>query len=355
MSNISKLAMLAASAAEEVIEHVAYVGIYADNQIVALNITDPSNVTVLATQTLNTVSDTYLDAPNDILYALSLVQRRVYAYDISDPKSFTLLSYVQVDTNGFENKSIAYDPVQELIITSRATIVDASNPSSLSVAYTGNRTEFTQVSYIKEGSDGKGMFAAVRPTFSRIDIWAFNSNSFDNKGSYSYTGVNGSFAVDPTIATARDGLVFGLSGSQENIKALRPNPVGTGASGFDLRSSATNNLDGVVTAAAYPSQRKVYVADRDNDNYLVTFSYDGNGGSLTYQSRQGNFQEPSDMYVNDAQALLAVTHFGTFGARINIYSLSSPNTPSQTISYTLTTTTSNHDYMPVAIHHYPQT
>lgn len=359
MSVISKLAMLAASGSGgEVIEDVAYVGLYADSQILALNITDPSNVTVLATQTVSTVSDIHLDAENNILYALSVLGRRLYAYDISDPRSFTLLSSVQVASSGFDSKNFGYDPDQQLIVTSQGAIIDASNPSSLSVLVSATRSEYAQITYLRPGTGGVGLFAVSRPVSSYLQVWAINSSSLDIRGEYTSIGIEPKFAVDPTVTPApgaRDSLAFAISSSQQNIKALRPNPVDTGASGFDLRSTATSNLDGAVVAAAYPSQLRVYVADRDNDNYLVTFTYDGNGGSLTYRSRAGSFQEPQGMYVNDTTGLLAVTEYFTAGgARVVIYDLSSPNTPIQLVSYTLPTTESSQDYMPVAIHYYPQ-
>ena len=351
---------LLGSTSGEVIEDVAFVGLYADNTLLSLNITDTSNVTVLATQTVNTISDTYLDAPNNVLYALSVLQRRIYAYDVSNPKSFSLLSSVQVTNSGYENKRFGYDPAQELLLTSTCAIIDASNPSNLSVSVTGSRSDYGQVTYLRESTNGTGgLFAATKPTGHKIEIWAITSSAFSAKGDYSSTGINADFAVDPTITTgpgARDSLAFIISSSQEHIKALRPNPTGTGVSGFDMRSSATNYLDGAIVAAAYPSQKRVYVADRDNDNKLVTFTYDGNGGSLTYRNRTGSFQEPKGIYVNDTTGLLAVTEYFTAGgARIVVYGLSSPSSPSQLVSYTLPTTQSSQDSMPVSIQYYPQT
>jgi hypothetical protein len=133
---------------------VAFVAAITSDSITSIDISDPSNLSILDTHVDNTVLDLVntvrLDPVNEVLYALnktSGVNNYFSSYDVSDPTNITLLDSLQPVSGGVWTE-MAIDAVNQIAIvwgfesfvfTFRT--IDISDPSNLSVLGTLNSTQ----------------------------------------------------------------------------------------------------------------------------------------------------------------------------------------------------------------------
>lgn len=131
---------------------VAFVAAPTSDSITSIDISDPSNLSILDTHVDNTVLDLVntvrLDPVNEVLYALSRTSTNNYfsSYDVSDPTNITLLDSLQ-PVSGWVFSEMAIDTVNQIAIVYgfesglyTLRTVDISDPSNLSVLGTAYPT-----------------------------------------------------------------------------------------------------------------------------------------------------------------------------------------------------------------------
>jgi len=124
---------------------VAFVAGPTSDSITSIDISDPSNLSILDTHVDNTVLDLVntvrLDPVNEVLYALSRTSVNNYfsSYDVSDPTNITLLDSIQATGVSAFWSEMAIDTVNQVAILAGNIgglyfqTVDISDPSNLTI------------------------------------------------------------------------------------------------------------------------------------------------------------------------------------------------------------------------------
>jgi hypothetical protein len=344
--------MQAAAGNSTPIEAVAYVGLQNLDKIVAVNVTDPSNMSIISEVSLNGPSDFALDEDRNILFVVSAATKRVYAYDISDPTQMTLLNN-QVVTTSFDAVALGYDPVNERLFISTRSIVDVSTPGSMVVTLTNN-SEYRSSRYVRQHStSGSGLFAlpfSGSTIVRSIEVRASIVNIEDDFSESNY-GIPDAIAADET-----NNLLFSCA---TNLRIHSMSNIGD----FSLESSAAFN-DTVFSVAVNPSALRAYAffEESNGTRRLSTLSYSADGTGLTSIQQSGSFgiqtQIAHGLHVNGDRGVLGMTTNFTSGASegasdLRIYGLANPSAPSLQGTFSLAAAASGENFSFVKIQNYP--
>lgn len=348
MSGVSKKMLQAAAGASEApIEAVAYVGLQDTDKILSVDITDPSNMSIISEVSLNAPSDFALDAARNVLFVASTVNKRVYAYDISDPAQMTLLRSVVVTTN-VDNRALSYDPVNQRVLTATRTILDVSNPSTMSVLVSGT-ADTRSVRYVRQATfpAGAGLFGAGL-TNNNLAVLSVTSSSVGTEGQVS---LNVSSRPDALASDETNNLLFAAGGG--------PRVYAISDTGGISQESSGSFVDGVFSVATSPTDLRAYafVETSNGSRRLATFSYNANGSGLTFITQTGSFgiqtQVANGLHVNRDRGVLGMTksNVTTGASDLSIYGLANPSAPAFQGSISLAASGENFSF--VKIQNYP--